>query len=413
MAFYQLKVKYDVDKYGAVFISGDEALRFSKDMLYEKIRSVTSRFNHVKELKVKYLDDEKTFVNLPSDEFALSELFRCAVLVENADFKRITILIEESFSPVQGPLADNESDVTNLPRKRTSDPKSAFSPTSGPSAVKKEHCMQNVSRRSLDFQSLPCVTSSHVVVGRPDTRPLFKSPLEKFLQSQRERLSSLTVKEKEISHSIANYPKPKANVSRGSDGAGPTCSNCHRQEGHNRLNCPYNKCETVFHCGAINKHPEEKSNLKEYEKQRQDVLKEISRIQQDIDVKEKAAKSIQERYVNKVRHRLIESIPERYLDVGKDGNTVENWFQLNRDAKKLEIKLKGKLPPPDLNLKELLDDDSSTASNSLYSVPGKTAVRNPYKKLWVDRGVAWPTSPTTMNDDSLLAIGIQRSLNAS
>ena len=39
--------------------------------------------------------------------------------------------------------------------------------------------------------------------------------------------------------------------------AGPMCGKCHRREKHNRLNCPYQECETMFHGGEIDKHPED------------------------------------------------------------------------------------------------------------------------------------------------------------
>jgi hypothetical protein len=88
---------------------------------------------------------------------------------------------------------------------------------------------------------------------------------------------------------------------------GPTCSNCHRQERHNRLNCPYFACDTSFHWGAINRHPDEKAQLKEYEKQHQDLKKQISSLRNEPAVKEAATKSIQQRYVYQERQQLIES----------------------------------------------------------------------------------------------------------
>ena len=78
------------------------------------------------------------------------------------------------------------------------------------------------------------------------------------------------------------------------------------------------------------------------------------------------------------------------MNTGDNGQHVENWFQLNQDAKKLEVFLKGKLPRPKSDIQGLLAraeiDNSSRINKS-----GKTSVRNPYKKLWQDRGVEWPT----------------------
>ena len=103
----------------------------------------------------------------------------------------------------------------------------------------------------------------------------FKSPLEKYLESQEEKLQSLGIKEQKFTTSIASYRNCLRETKCKS---GPTCSNCHRQEGHNRLNCPYQSCETFFHCGVISKHPEEKAQLKELEKQQQEVVKDIESV---------------------------------------------------------------------------------------------------------------------------------------
>ena len=45
------------------------------------------------------MDDENTFVLLSDDVSAFVEMFRRSTRVENADFKRITIKVEESCSP--------------------------------------------------------------------------------------------------------------------------------------------------------------------------------------------------------------------------------------------------------------------------------------------------------------------------
>ena len=45
-AVYQLKIKYDQDKFGAVFLDAFDTIHFSRQRLIEKIRKVTSRFNN-------------------------------------------------------------------------------------------------------------------------------------------------------------------------------------------------------------------------------------------------------------------------------------------------------------------------------------------------------------------------------
>ena len=84
------------------------------------------------------------------------------------------------------------------------------------------------------------------------------------------------------------------------------------------------------------------------------MLKDIESVRNAMQVRQAAAKSIQERYVYKVRCHLIESDPGRYLITGDNWQCIGNWFLLNKDAKQIEVILKGKLPAPGANLKEIL-----------------------------------------------------------
>ena len=119
-----------------------------------------------------------------------------------------------------------------------------------------------------------------------------------------------------------------------------------------------------------------------------------------MQVKQTAAKSIQERYVYKVRRHLTESDPCRYL-TGDNGQCIEHWFLLNKDAKQLEVILKGKLPAPGANLKEILSAEQCDVAQN-YS--GKTSVRDPYRKLWEDRGINWPNTSTQASVPSYLSL---------
>ena len=119
-----------------MFLDSVDTINLSRQRLVDKIRKVTSRFNHIddQDLRIRYLDDEKTFVDL-SDQ---NSVFRCRVPVENAEFKRITVMVEQSNSPA--PI---------LQRKRASEQKSV-SPSCVPSTSK---MAKAASRRSLEFEN--------------------------------------------------------------------------------------------------------------------------------------------------------------------------------------------------------------------------------------------------------------------
>ena len=142
----------------------------------------------------------------------------------------------------------------------------------------KEQKTCSFGRRSLHFpprHNNLNVTSTSCTTGTCMKAPIFASPLEKFLESQKEKLRRLEEDEKKVVENINVFQMNKNTRSANTGQSGPTCSNCHRQERHDRLNCPYFTCDTSFHCGAINRHPEEKAQLKEYQKQHQDIKRVI------------------------------------------------------------------------------------------------------------------------------------------
>lgn len=409
---YQLKIKLADDRYGVTFVSPNEIDKFDYTTLIERIRSISKRYSYLQpeQLRVQYCDDEKCFVDLaPNDPCALVKMFRCASLVENTDFKRVTIKVEEANSP-------------------------AFSP---PAKLKRQHHEQRSSHasRSLTTEfALSTEMPTTPVLSQASTslqlnakcdglgaKSLFKSPLEKYIETLKHNLLEAKNKEKRVSEWLQE--RRSFENKKKSEREGPMCSNCHRREGHNRLNCPYEKCDSFVHCGDSSKHPEAKSEVKDVERQQKALLRSISEIQKDLQLKEASVASIENRDIYRVKKYLIDSDPAKYLNVGPDGTQVENWFQLNKDAKKLENILKGKLPPPGFDIQTAVNELDPTLNNSVIN-SGKTSVGNPYRKLWQDQGVVWPTrltsstSTTTRNthessqsEDFMLAMGIQKSLS--
>jgi len=82
-------------------------------------------------------------------------------------------------------------------------------------------------------------------------------------------------------------------------------------------------------------------------------------------MQEKQAAANSMRYVYKVRRHLIESDPGRYLTTVDDGQCIESWFLLNKDAKQLEVIMKGKLPAPGANLKQILSAEQCEVAVTL------------------------------------------------
>ena len=104
------------------------------------------------------------------------------------------------------------------------------------------------------------VNSCEGIATMPDKSSIqCKSPLDLLiedkqveLEKEREKVNGL---QRELERLSAVYGKhPGVDFSR------LACTNCHRREGHNRVNCPYkgHPCLSSKFCGDLNKHKDEK-----------------------------------------------------------------------------------------------------------------------------------------------------------
>lgn len=209
------------------------------------------------------------------------------------------------------------------------------------------------------------------------------SPLESYVASQQEQIKRQTLKVEAIQRKIDAYKgecTPTALIS-----SLPVCSKCHLREGHNRIYCPHPlACSSSVYCKNINKHPGEKTFLKELIKEGTDEGNKLASMREDLNLKQQAAAKVASRYVNRVKDTITSTDPEKYTRE-VSGKVVEDWRKINRDAKILEKSCKGKIPSPEETKKVL----SSSLSPHQLSV-GETSVHNPYKMLWNSHGVLWP-----------------------
>ena len=99
-------------------------------------------------------------------------------------------------------------------------------------------------------------------VSRPTIRRKLLSPGERFIEEKRraveEKLAEATEKRKVLEDC---YRRIKEAVSE-NNLTGQRCSNCHYRN-HTVRSCQMKKCESVFFCGEITRHPDEKMKLQE------------------------------------------------------------------------------------------------------------------------------------------------------
>ena len=267
---YQLKLKFENDCNAATFFEPEEIKAVSYSSLIERIKHTLPRCYHHEQLRLQYLDDENCFVDLSKDHNCIMDMLQCASIVENADFRRITIKVDISNSPM--PLSPPSRPAG---KRSTTTVLSPFALPTRKEKVTRESSTGSRRRLAASFSNPPQLQYQVSQLPNKSTS-LFKSPLEKYIDHQQEKLDALKQKELQLSGWVKEYADLKRPGS-GQRRDGPMCGNCHRRENHNRLNCPYAECETFFHCGEIAKHAAEKATLKDLEKQHKDDTKMSSK----------------------------------------------------------------------------------------------------------------------------------------
>ena len=73
----------------------------------------------------------------------------------------------------------------------------------------------------------------------------------------------------------------------GVDYSRPACPNCHRREGHNRVNCPYkgHACLCSQFCGDLNKHKDEKDAVSAAVNRLQSAKKWLQKLENNLGMK--------------------------------------------------------------------------------------------------------------------------------
>ena len=246
-----------------------------------------------------------------------------------------------------------------------------------------------------------CFTSAAKTASLPGTKhngrsnKIHMSPLRVFLQEKRKAVDN---QRRRVSQLRANLVGKESILTAGcatstASSRKPVCGNCH-MEGHNRLNCEFGQCLSVAYCNLLEKHPDEKKEMASIKRQLKSEEKKLEQLEEELTAKAATASSVQNRFSYKMQASLIDSCPEKYLSTTTDGRTVENWHAINRDSKRLEKICRGKVPESS-DLRHLLSEEVNLDTENSEPARMSTSVRNPYKRLWQERGVRWPSATST------------------
>lgn len=418
----QLKVFYNIpqdDRCEVIFT--EQAIETFEDLMQvirAKIQSL--EFIPDAELRVQYTDDENTLITLRANDSFL-DAWRCALNVAGTAFRRLKINITwqpkstpELISAKRQEIREGSHRETGGESRRKlkfgeniSEQPFSF-PTSTSQTAKSDaslfdssHCSTRSSipepaeTRRIDPLSSPprkqqrLVTCDPPELGALNTAPPSKymSPLDLLISDKTKEVTEekekVMEKEKEVQELSAKYGKQA-----GIDYSKPACTNCHRRERHNRVNCPYkaHPCQSAEICGDLNKHKDEKDILSRAVNELNTAKKSLEKLQSGLSTKIALKNQTTNSFSSVMRSRLINECKPRYLT----SQGFENWRQVNMDLKKLESHFKGKIPSADVSLLEALTEYDNKISLGQFNQKAQHQ-GNPVRTLWELKGIEWPS----------------------
>lgn len=417
----QLKVFYNIpqdDRCEVIFT--EQAIETFEDlMLVIRAKIQSLEFIPDAELRVQYTDDENTLITLRANDSFL-DAWRCASNVPGTAFRRLKININwqpkstpELISAKRQEIREGRYSETGGESRRKlkfgenfSKQSSSFSTNtsqtakSGSSVFESSHCSTHSpipeaeTQRINPLSSPPRKQQRLVTCGPPEQGTLntgppskFMSPLDLLISDKTKEVTEekkkVMEKEKEVQELSAKYGKQA-----GIDYSKPACTNCHRRERHNRLNCPYkaHPCQSAEICGDLNKHKDEKDILSRAVNELNTAKKSLEKLQRGLSTKIALKNQTTNSFSSVMRSRLINECKPRYLS----SQGFENWRQVNMDLKKLEAHFKGKIPSADVSLLEALTEYNKKIMR-LGQLKQKAQYQgNPVRTLWELKGIRNP-----------------------
>ena len=110
--------------------------------------------------------------------------------------------------------------------------------------------------------------------------------------------------------------------------SGQRCSNCHERN-HTVRTCRMAKCESVFFCGELSRHPDEKQEFQPEEKKREIAALEMAAAKIELDLKgcKVAFSRVLNNSLNKhIEEILLEEFPHEYFQ-----NNSKKWLKLQQN----------------------------------------------------------------------------------
>ena len=222
-----------------------------------------------------------------------------------------------------------------------------------------------------------------------------ETPVQRFLRHKRDTIgelqSNLEQKRARLSgmrNSI--YLVQEQNTNKQSNSS---CGNCHLRLGHTRRNCTFSPCRSVYSCGLLEKHPDEKKSMSALQNETSQLEKKIQKLQAEYDSYVKVKTSSDHSKTKQIEDKLVAENPSRYINA----NGAKNWMLLNKDVAILEKKLhvnKAGLPDRKSMMRMLQESTKEFSFFGNTTTSKKKENENPKRPTLEAHGINFPTSAT-------------------
>ena len=166
----------------------------------------------------------------------------------------------------------------------------------------------------------------------PNTRPkVVKTvsvtlPLESYIKSKEAEVlhtsDEIEEKRRELEDMIQQIEDASSLMGR----TGQRCLNCH-QRNHTVRSCKEDKCDSLYICGMLSKHPEEKKKSDERKRCISALETSLKKLQQELASRQTAFHRVKNSVNMNIENMLIEEYPENYMVDG-----TRNWLKLQKDV---------------------------------------------------------------------------------
>lgn len=355
-------------------------------------------------IRLRYLDDEDNWINLNfDDERGFADLWQSARNIPEREFKRIKLRAGVLGSPTV--LSSKQSKDHELQE-------SLFTST-------RARCLPTT---SVTKPAVPLPTAS----DRPSAPSQFANavdnPVDRMLSQKKDKIKKAAKELDGAEIQKQNFERELSKATRVNSGTLSICGKCHMKLGHTRRNCDGEECTSVFLCGILDKHPEEKSMRRNLSQQVTKCQSKLSSLENEYDIKLKSYKSVEDSFAKKIENDIVASDPGKYIV-----NGVKNWSLLNKHVALLEKKCNGRLPPKSI-VTQLLQQAVREHERIPTQTQGSRSCVNPKKRILENEfSIRFPqrqsnSAPTTTStsttstfydayDDFQMAIRLQDEFN--